>query len=160
MAAERDALHDRVYPRLQALCQAHGAVFQPIDLRWGISDEAGRDQRTVEICLSEVQRCQHLTRRPNFILLLGDRYGWQSLPSTIPENEFTQIIAEIDTLKDRELLQQWYRLDENAVPPHLILQPRTSEFAKYERWNIVESQVHQLLEEATTQFAWEQRRKY
>jgi hypothetical protein len=49
MVEERNALHERVYPRLRALCAGYGARFQPIDLRWGISDEATHNQQTVAI---------------------------------------------------------------------------------------------------------------
>jgi hypothetical protein len=52
LKAERDALQSRVFPRLQELCQRHGARFQAIDLRWGISQEASRDQQTMNICLT------------------------------------------------------------------------------------------------------------
>jgi len=69
--AEREALHDKVFPYLRALCQSYGARFQAIDLRWGVSEEAGVDQRTMEICLGEIRRCQHITPRPNFLLRLA-----------------------------------------------------------------------------------------
>jgi hypothetical protein len=32
--AERHALQERVFPRLRALCQRHGARFPAADLRW------------------------------------------------------------------------------------------------------------------------------
>lgn len=35
LIAERDALQERVFPRLRQLCQQNGARFQTIDLRWG-----------------------------------------------------------------------------------------------------------------------------
>jgi hypothetical protein len=46
LTAERNALQDRVFPRLRALCAARGARFQAIDLRWGISEEAALDERS------------------------------------------------------------------------------------------------------------------
>jgi hypothetical protein len=55
---ERDALQRGVFPRLRKLCEEHGARFQAIDLRWGIRDEAALDQKTMEICLREIRRCQ------------------------------------------------------------------------------------------------------
>ena len=48
-AAERDALQKRVWPRLRELCRKHGARFQAIDLRWGVSEEASREQQTMQI---------------------------------------------------------------------------------------------------------------
>ena len=49
LKAERNALHELVFPRLRTLCQAYGARFQAVDLRWGVSEEASRDQQTLKI---------------------------------------------------------------------------------------------------------------
>ncbi len=76
LRAERNKLHEAVFPRLRDLCQKHGARFQAIDLRWGVSEEASLDQQTMNICLGEIERCRHVTPRPNFVVLLGQRYGW------------------------------------------------------------------------------------
>src|SRR3990170_2812188 len=61
LKAERNALHERVFPRLRELCQAHGCRFQAIDLRWGVSEEAALDQQTMNICLGEIERRLHAT---------------------------------------------------------------------------------------------------
>src|ERR1700736_3016228 len=74
---ERTALHESVFPLLHSLCAHHGCNFQPIDLRWGISDEAEFDHKTIQICLGEIERCRKTTTRPNFLFLLGNRYGWR-----------------------------------------------------------------------------------
>ena len=58
LRAERRALHEEVFPVLTQFCREQGARFQPIDLRWGVSAEAGRDHRTMQICLDEIARCQ------------------------------------------------------------------------------------------------------
>ena len=57
-------------------------------MRWGVSEEASLDQQAMTICLGEIERCQKVSPRPNFIVLLGDRYGWCPPPSQIPEAEF------------------------------------------------------------------------
>ena len=62
---------------MRDLCLQHGCRFQAMDLRWGVREEAGLDQQTMKICLGEIERCQKITPRPNFIVLLGDRYGWR-----------------------------------------------------------------------------------
>ena len=91
MAAERNALQERVFPRLRDLCAEHDARFQAIDLRWGVRDEASLDQQTMGVCLAELARCQATTPRPNFIVLLGDRYGWRPPPAEVPADEFQAI---------------------------------------------------------------------
>ena len=96
LVAERNALQERVFPRLRELCQQHGARFQAIDLRWGVSNEASLDQQAMNICLGEIARCQQASPRPNFIVLLGDRYGWCPPPSQIPAAEFAGILGVIE----------------------------------------------------------------
>jgi len=68
LKAERDALQRDVFPKLRKLCEENGARFQAIDLRWGVRDEGALDQRTVEICLREINRCQHPGIWHNFIV--------------------------------------------------------------------------------------------
>jgi hypothetical protein len=58
MKAERDALQRDVFPRLKQLCLAYGFRFPAIDLRWGEPEEAGKDNRTMRICLRKLKRCQ------------------------------------------------------------------------------------------------------
>src|SRR5450759_5705491 len=126
LKTERDALQRYVFPRLRELCASRGARFQAIDLRWGVSEEAGLDQRTMPICLGEIERCQKVTPRPNFVVLLGDRYGWRPLPPEIPASEFAAIETKVTAADDKALLKTWYRLDGNAAPPVWRLQPRRS----------------------------------
>ena len=80
---ERNALQEQVFPRLEQLCAQNGFQFQAIDLRWGVSSEAGLDHRTMRICFDELRRAQDISPKPNFLVLLGNRYGWQSLPEEI-----------------------------------------------------------------------------
>jgi WD40 repeat protein len=145
---ERDALQCDVFPKLRTLCEEHGARFQAIDLRWGVRDEAALDQQTMEICLREIRRCQATGVRPNFIVLLGDRYGWQPLPARIPAAEFDALLRHIPAGDARALATQWYWLDENAVPAEYCLQPRTGEFVTLAAWNPVEQTLHQALAKA------------
>ena len=88
---ERNALQQQVFPKLEKLCEQNGCRFQAIDLRWGISEEADLDQQTMRICLEEVERCQRISPKPNFIILLGDRYGWVPLPAEIPSTEYDDL---------------------------------------------------------------------
>lgn len=173
---ERNALQMEVFPRLRELCMQHGCRFQAIDLRWGVSAEASRDQRTMRICSEELRRCQEITPRPNFIVLLGDRYGWRPLPEVIPASEFEQIEKLIPEGEDKEMLNTWYERDENAVPPEYFLRPReldipadaTEEERKRleeeeaERWREVESRLVPLLRGAASRLDMEpeERAKY
>jgi hypothetical protein len=150
LKAERNALQERVFPRLRELCARRGTRFQAIDLRWGVSEEAGRDQRTMAICLDEIARSQRTSPRPNFLVLLGDRYGWHPLPAEVPLAEFEAISREIDDA-DRDLVRQWYVVDRNAVPPVAALQPRHETYEEYEVWSGIEGHLRSILLRALAQ---------
>lgn len=120
---ERDVLHTQVFPEIESYCQDNGFVFQPIDLRWGVSNEAQLDQKTLELCLEEVRVCKHFPH-PNFLIMTGDRYGYIPLPYMIEKKEFEKIRNLVMIVDDLELLNFWYKLDENQLPASYILQPR------------------------------------
>ena len=106
--------------------------FQAVDLRWGVSEDAGFDQRTVAICLDEVDRSSAM------IVLLGDRYGWRPLPDRVDAVAFEAIRDHVDGRLDR-----WYRRDDNAVPPEYRLQSRTQ--VTDDEWTAIERELRGLL---------------
>jgi hypothetical protein len=151
---ERTALDSRVFPRLRRFCEAKGARFQAIDLRWGVTAEASLDQRTMSICFEELARCQRLSPRPNFIVLLGDRYGWRPLPSVIPDDEW-QVIRQHTAAVEVQQLQQWYARDDNAslrrgqgVVAAWVLASRAGRCEDDDQWRSVESRLLAILERA------------
>ncbi len=115
LTEERNALQERVWPELERFCQVQGFQFQAIDLRWGVSSEAGLDHRTMQICLDELRRAQEISPQPNFLILLGDRYGWRPLPEQISGQEYGALLIVCENERERQTLQTWYRLDENSV---------------------------------------------
>ncbi|MGH2556167.1 MAG: AAA family ATPase, partial [Actinomycetota bacterium] len=155
-------LQERVFPRLQAFCLERGARFQAIDLRWGVSAEAGLDQQTINICLDEVTRCQEISPRPNFIVLLGDRYGWQPPPPQIPKDRFEDILERTTGPEAKTLLEQWYVFDENAVPPERYLKPRDGRSRDDGVWEPIERELRAILERAVAEMPLEksERRTY
>jgi len=67
-----------------------------------------------------------VTPRPNFLVLLGDRYGWRPLPDAVPAAELEALLQHLPVATRDQLLWRddqpddckgWYRLDENAVVP-------------------------------------------
>jgi len=100
----------------------------------------------MNVCLSEIKRCQEVTPRPNFIVLLGNRYGWCPLPSQIPANEF-QKVSNRAPKADQPLLARWYLRDDNALSPEYVLQPWHSP----EEWKKIEPKLHRILETAATE---------
>ncbi len=181
LEAERNILQQQVYPRLSSFCAERGARFQPIDLRWGVSEEASLDQQAMDICLGEIERCREVTPRPNFLILLGNRYGWLAVPRRIPESEFDEIRDRVVDGDDRDFLKAWYQLDENAEPAEYRLRPRTIEWApaghvpakdsgdeeqrkdeELRRWGTAERRLHAILTAAVEglQLSEERQRVY
>lgn len=138
---EREVLHKKVFPKVEKHCAEQGCQFQPVDLRWGINNEAQFDQKTLEVCLEEVRACKHFPY-PNFLIMAGDRYGYVPLPYMIEESEFKKIfnyvkennkdisitykpeldsdkkfISQKDSRKTThlDLLKEWYALDRNQI---------------------------------------------
>jgi len=148
MKEERNALQSETFPNLRKLCEKHGARFQAIDLRWGVRDEAAYDQKTMEICLREIERCQKTEIKPNFIILLGQRYGWRPLPARVEAQEFEAVRDRILGPDARALVDDWYIRDDNAVPPEYVLKPRTGKWVDRKRWEETEGRLHPVLEEA------------
>jgi WD40 repeat protein len=157
LKAERNALQrtggpgaatPEVFPKLRKLCEANGARFQAIDLRWGVRDEAALDQKTMEICLREIERCQRTGIKPNFIVLLGQRYGWLPLPARIEACEFDAVRDRVAGAKDRARVERWYERDNNALPPQYRLKPRAGRWVDPKRWQKIEARLHGILLDA------------
>ncbi|WP_292597905.1 tetratricopeptide repeat protein [Mesotoga sp. UBA6090] len=106
-----------------------------------------KDQRTLQICLSEIERCQNLSPKPNFIILLGDRYGWEPLPYSIPSTELDSLLPLMDE-SERSKISEWYRRDDNAIPSEYILQPRKDEYESYALWEEKERELREILRKA------------
>lgn len=161
---ERAALQERVFPTLEQLCLKEGFQFQAIDLRWGVSTEAGLDHRTMRICLEELRRSQEISPEPNFLILLGNRYGWRPLPEEISADEFRSLERAARQMQPAnagslpvEVLARWYRLDANALLPVYVLQPRTgpqngdhagADYTRTETWREVEEVLWQIINSA------------
>ncbi|MDD2714537.1 MAG: tetratricopeptide repeat protein [Candidatus Wallbacteria bacterium] len=171
---EREALQAKVFPKLSKLCRQHGYRFQAVDLRFLITEEDAIDQQTMKICLSEIKRCQAVSPRPNFMILLGDRYGWRPLPAEIPESEYYKISEKLRvkikmgkfTAEDLKLLDSWYKRDLNALSKKKdsetlwVLQQRTGEYAELKCWEKVEQRLSHILRQATGDFQGDRRLFY
>lgn len=132
-SAERNVLQKIVFPKLEEKCRDVGGAFLGVDLRWGISPQLSLSNRTLTTCLEEIHRCQALSPKPNFLILLGDRYGWVPLPETIPDEEWAILLTEMSS-DEVVLLKAWYDRDENADPHVWILKPRTGEWEDQKVW--------------------------
>lgn len=143
MQEERSLLQEKVFPRLESYCAANDAKFQAVDLRWGVGEDAVLNQETLGICLHEVERCQRLSPKPNFLILLGDKYGWQPVTEVIPASEW-DLIYESSNIESKQLLSQWYIRDDNAIPVEYRLRQRDGEYQDDRKWALIEHNLRQL----------------
>lgn len=94
MQFERDHLHSRIVPLLDAQAAAYGESVSLVDLRWGVDttdlDSAEGARKVLSVCIDEIDRC-----KPYMIIILGDRYGW------IPDREITRSYMD-----DMELMEK------------------------------------------------------
>lgn len=131
---ERNSLIN-VFNELNMLCKSAGFSFQVLDLRWGITDEDSHDNRTLQICLDEITRCQMLSPKPNFLILSGLYYGWIPLPLRIPKNIWDEIANEIPASSP---LRNWYLQDMNDSEYAYILRSRKDIECNRNRWKETE----------------------
>ncbi|UJR21317.1 hypothetical protein I4U23_024408 [Adineta vaga] len=128
---ERNSLMQHTYPKLKEYCrEKHGLEFQVVDMRWGVRDEATDDHKTTELCMQEIDNCQRVSVGPNFVVFLGQKYGYRPLPTKIEEEEF-RLVTSVSSKEDARLLNQWYKLDSNNIPSLFCLQPVSSIFTNF-----------------------------
>lgn len=141
---ERQRLNDKIHQEIGDFCRSKGYLFQLIDLRWGVNSESALTQNTLSICLEEVRRCKELSPRPNFLLMIGERYGWIPLPQKIAKQDFEAILSK-SNFDEKRILQQWYRLDENELEPSYFLCTRFGEYESDTKWYEIENQLREVL---------------
>ncbi len=149
---EREVMQTKVFPEIEAYCASYGYQFQAIDLRWGVNEEAQLDQKTIEICLKEVNTCKHYPH-PNFLIMLGNRYGWLPLPYAIEKTEFERILDYYSGNEERQLfLKEWYQPDENHLmtgnSTAYVIRPRGGRFTEYNNWEKAENLLREILQKA------------
>ncbi|XP_077983798.1 telomerase protein component 1-like isoform X2 [Glandiceps talaboti] len=169
---DRNMMTQEVFEPIRRMCRERGVSFEVVDLRWGVRQESVSDHRTLAICLEEIKRCQETSLGIAFIAILGDKYGWKPLPPSVPSEEFEKILATLSE-PDRELVIQWYRRDDNALPPCYLLQPISQQFnvdsptkdvsdKAWEQWTKTERKISTILNEAIEQIELceKEKRKY
>eukprot|EP00808_Paulinella_micropora_P006915 g38548.t1 len=135
---ERNALIRDVYPFIAKYANRVGVQFiQPSEMRWGIRGFAAANHLTSSICMEEIARCQSQSRSLNYVLILGNKYGYRPFPSKIPSEEFQTLANHIKAMgqaDDWKLVEEWFWLDSNGM--EYVLQPSDSSAAHGDWWSI------------------------
>ncbi len=155
--SERELLQSEMFPIIDNYCMERGYEFQPIDLRWGINEEAQLDQKTMQICIEEVKECKYYPH-PNFLIMLGNRYGWVPLPYQIVKSEFEEILNIISD-KERDKLYYWYKLDYNQLPESYIIIERKNKFIDNDIWYKEENIIRNILQKAVKKLDFSESKK-
>ncbi|MDR1224514.1 MAG: tetratricopeptide repeat protein [Tannerella sp.] len=129
MHPERDYLINKIFPALKKYCQERDVTLVELDLRWGVSEEASKQGKVVEICLQEIENTH-----PFFIGLLGERYGWTPSVEEIGKNpqiqelypwitsdlssgrSITDIEMQYGVLRSRENINAYFYLRSPEMP--------------------------------------------
>ncbi|QOY53238.1 ankyrin repeat domain-containing protein [Candidatus Sulfurimonas baltica] len=164
---ERQVLHEKVFPKIDKYCNDKGYTFQPVDLRWGVSEEAQLDQKTLKLCLNEVKACKHYPH-PNFLIMTGNRYGWVSLPYAIQKDEFESILEfYADNSVAISMLEKWYVEDTNHLMLNnsshaYVLEKRdpNGEYKDWKEWEKEENKLRDILQTAAKELFEENTAQY
>lgn len=66
------------------------------------------------------------------VCIIGDKYGYRPIPVKIDKEVFEMLLGSVKNhsgIKNAsELLEKWYKLDENSVPAVYVLQPVSTFF--------------------------------
>ena len=121
LKTERDSLRTQIIPSLQKEASEYGFQIQNIDLRWGVLERDSLDQRTMHVCLAEVQRCKATGLSPFIIWIIGQRLGWTPLPYSIPQQDVENVLPHLD-VATKTLFDDWYKQDKNQISGSYILE--------------------------------------
>lgn len=117
-------------------------------MRWGVQVEAQDQHLAFELCKQEIALCQKSSIGPNFLLFLGQKYGYIGLPSQLQADHFDVVRAILCTSgkeADIEFLEKWFKKDSNAEPSVYILQPISSVLGKcYQKSFLYHNKILQL----------------
>ncbi|KAI8929230.1 hypothetical protein BC831DRAFT_6231 [Entophlyctis helioformis] len=145
---ERDVFMEKCVPDLRNLCRSRGFEFRCVEILGGAVHEALINTHQIpKVYMRELERCINESSAVNFLAVLGDKYGARVLQPEIPSSTFNLLLKEIKAMGDDcmagvSTLTKWYKLDENMVPPHRILQPITSEFPDFVNDGDPEKKAH------------------
>ena len=125
MERERDILRV-IFQELKPKYKEKGWQLDVVDLRWGINHLEGLDNKTMSICLGEIEHCQTVSPRPNFIMLVGEYFGWLPLPEEIKFSEMDRMSLSSSQIA---LFKEWYVRDDNYLDePRYVLKGREGKY--------------------------------
>ncbi|MFT4894630.1 MAG: hypothetical protein ACI8QU_001433 [Devosia litorisediminis] len=122
---ERETLNLEIVPEINAALAAKGRRIDLLDLRWGVSREAGLDNFAVDICLNEIRRSAVSGARPFFMYLGSTRAGWKPCPRVLSRDRYEVLLNALSQdAGGSELIARLYTPDQNFREPSYVLRSR------------------------------------
>jgi energy-coupling factor transporter ATP-binding protein EcfA2 len=120
---ERDILHSKILLDLQSQFKDIDIVFY--DMRFGVKDENTKDHMTWVACREAIQQCCEESDGLFFLSLQSERYGYLPLPKYLNQDILVQALKKQERSKQfktfQSIVNEWYILDENQIPPRFEL---------------------------------------
>lgn len=148
-AWEREFLNTTLVPALNEELRSEGREIDLLDLRWGVSRDAGLDNHAVDICMAEIRRSCASGARPYFLYLGSDRPGWIPLPRLLGETDHRaiQTILKAHDKTAAALFDALYRAESNFIAPTYTLRNRDDfEAAQGVEWSQAEERVRNAID--------------
>ncbi|PIK55655.1 hypothetical protein BSL78_07426 [Apostichopus japonicus] len=107
MESERTVLVSKVFSKgLRQFCKEWGYELQVMDPHWGLKDVWMDNHAHADICLDLLEKCKTAANGPFFLMMVGQKLGYQPLPKQLNPDEFSVITCGIKKEKDA-LVAAW-----------------------------------------------------
>ncbi|PIK39181.1 hypothetical protein BSL78_23980 [Apostichopus japonicus] len=107
MESERTVLMSKVFSKgLRQFCKEWGYELQVMDPHWGLKDVWMDNHKHADICLDLLEKCKTAANGPFFLMMVGQKLGYQPLPKQLNLDEFSVITSGIKKEKDA-LIAAW-----------------------------------------------------
>lgn len=78
MEKERNYIMRNVYPELKKSCSNLGLQFEIVDVKYSCDDDINTFYHTQDIFAKEIEACQKLSNRPNFVVSILVKLAMES----------------------------------------------------------------------------------
>ena len=115
-----DTVHERavllrcVHPAVQTYARKLNIEVVLSEMRFGIRKALSDDNKTSEVCMTELERCSEESSSMAYMLFVRNKYGFRPPPRKVPQVDMQAMLALLPPA-DRDVIHEFYELDENEV---------------------------------------------
>ena len=117
-----------------------------VDMKFGVKDDNTKDHLTWIACSEQIKYCFDQSDGIFFISLQGYKYGYMPIPKYLQQLGIDDKI-KIDqwSEEDSKIFNNWYKLDENSIPPQYTLK-NLNDISDKSYWDIALPKLRAKLE--------------